>query len=167
MKETLSIISGTRWVESDRIYYPSCLIDPLDSISQLPAHLHFLPNLKFTNKYQDRHGARDTKRCKPACCRGSRIEAKAEVGQIYIERLDVGSQSFTHTVFRQVVGSRAAALETLHVLRQVVTKARFSNFEQLVEIIRTVGRRLVDAQPKGLYHHLHRLCLRNLTARFV
>ena len=51
--------------------------------------------------------------------------------------------------FRQIVGSRATALETLLVLRQVISKARFSNFEQLVEIIRDVGRRLVDAQPKG------------------
>ena len=52
--------------------------------------------------------------------------------------------------FRQIVGSRATALETLLVLRQVISKARFSNFEQLVEIVRDVGRRLVDAQPKGL-----------------
>lgn len=49
---------------------------------------------------------------------------------------------------RQVVGSRPAALETLLLLRQVVAKARFSNIEQLVEIIRAVGRRLVQAQPK-------------------
>jgi len=49
---------------------------------------------------------------------------------------------------RQIVGSRATALETLLVLRQVISKARFSNLEQLVEIIRDVGRRLVDAQPK-------------------
>ncbi|KAK1217400.1 GCD complex subunit gcd7 [Marasmius sp. AFHP31] len=49
---------------------------------------------------------------------------------------------------RQIVGSRATALETLLVLRQVVSKARFSNIEQLVEIIRSVGRRLVEAQPK-------------------
>jgi hypothetical protein len=50
----------------------------------------------------------------------------------------------------QVVGSRATALETVLVLRQVVSKARFSNIEQLVEIIRQVGRQLVEAQPKGL-----------------
>ncbi|KAF9447670.1 nagb/rpia/CoA transferase-like protein [Macrolepiota fuliginosa MF-IS2] len=49
---------------------------------------------------------------------------------------------------RQIVGSRTTALETLLVLRQVVSKARFSNFEQLVEIIKTVGHRLVEAQPK-------------------
>lgn len=59
--------------------------------------------------------------------------------------------------FRQVVGSRATALETLLVLRQVVSKARFSNMEQLVEIIRSVGRRLVDAQPKGFSNnHIYR-----------
>ncbi|KAG5715694.1 Translation initiation factor eIF-2B subunit beta [Termitomyces sp. T112] len=49
---------------------------------------------------------------------------------------------------RQIVGSRAIALETLLVLRQVISKARFSNMEQLAEIIRSVGRRLVNAQPK-------------------
>jgi len=49
---------------------------------------------------------------------------------------------------RQIVGSRQAALETVLVLRQVISKARFSNFEQLVEIIRSVGRKLVEAQPK-------------------
>ncbi|KAH9928477.1 eukaryotic translation initiation factor 2B beta subunit [Epithele typhae] len=49
---------------------------------------------------------------------------------------------------RQVVGSRGAALETVLVLRQVVSKARFSNIQQLIAIIREVGRRLVAAQPK-------------------
>ncbi|KAJ7286085.1 hypothetical protein C8J57DRAFT_1286677 [Mycena rebaudengoi] len=49
---------------------------------------------------------------------------------------------------RQIVGSRATALETLLVLRQVISKSRFSNMEQLVAIIRSVGRRLVEAQPK-------------------
>lgn len=53
------------------------------------------------------------------------------------------------THLRQIVGSRRAALETLFVLRQVVSKARFSNIEQLVEIIHSAGRRLVEAQPKG------------------
>ncbi|EIN07194.1 nagb/rpia/CoA transferase-like protein [Punctularia strigosozonata HHB-11173 SS5] len=49
---------------------------------------------------------------------------------------------------RQVVGSRETALETVLVLRQVVSKARFSNFEQLIDLIRAVGRKLVEAQPK-------------------
>ncbi|KAH9950258.1 eukaryotic translation initiation factor 2B beta subunit [Amylocystis lapponica] len=49
---------------------------------------------------------------------------------------------------RQVVGSREAALETVLVLRQVVSRARFSNIDQLVALIRDVGRRLAEAQPK-------------------
>ncbi|KAG6333225.1 hypothetical protein ID866_5860 [Astraeus odoratus] len=49
---------------------------------------------------------------------------------------------------RQVVGSRETALETVLVLRQVVSKARFSNIDQLLGIIRAVGRKLVEAQPK-------------------
>ncbi|KZV65917.1 nagb/rpia/CoA transferase-like protein [Peniophora sp. CONT] len=49
---------------------------------------------------------------------------------------------------RQVVGSRQAALETVVVLRQVIAKARFQNIQQLVGIIRNVGRTLVQAQPK-------------------
>ncbi|EMD38077.1 hypothetical protein CERSUDRAFT_113218 [Gelatoporia subvermispora B] len=49
---------------------------------------------------------------------------------------------------RQVVGSREAALETVLVLRQVVSRAQFSNITQLVAIIRDVGRRLSEAQPK-------------------
>ncbi|KAF7778546.1 hypothetical protein Agabi119p4_2891 [Agaricus bisporus var. burnettii] len=50
---------------------------------------------------------------------------------------------------RQIVGSRTTALETLLVLRQVITKARFANFEQLVDIIKSVGHKLIEAQPKG------------------
>ncbi|KAI0306412.1 nagb/rpia/CoA transferase-like protein [Multifurca ochricompacta] len=49
---------------------------------------------------------------------------------------------------RQVVGSRETALETALVLRQVVSKARFQNINQLVEIIRSVGQKLIEAQPK-------------------
>ncbi|KAJ7775124.1 hypothetical protein B0H16DRAFT_1408387 [Mycena metata] len=49
---------------------------------------------------------------------------------------------------RQIVGSRATALETLRVLHQVISDSPFSNMEQLVTIVRGVGRRLVEAQPK-------------------
>jgi translation initiation factor eIF-2B subunit beta len=40
-------------------------------------------------------------------------------------------------------------LETVLVLRQVITKARFSTIEELIELIKSVGRKLVEAQPKG------------------
>ena len=52
-------------------------------------------------------------------------------------------------LYRQVKGSREAALETVLLLRQVVASARFSSIEQLLGIVKGVGRRLVEAQPKG------------------
>ena len=56
-----------------------------------------------------------------------------------------------HILCRQVVGSREAALETVLVLRQVVAKARFTNIDQLVSLLRDVGKRLAEAQPKGAF----------------
>ena len=50
-----------------------------------------------------------------------------------------------------MVGSREAALETVLVLRQVVAKARFTNIDQLVSLLREVGKRLAEAQPKGAF----------------
>ncbi|KAF9227813.1 nagb/rpia/CoA transferase-like protein [Gyrodon lividus] len=69
-------------------------------------------------------------------------EPSSAVGQRVVENLAARLRR------RQVVGSRETALETVFVLRQVVSKARFSNIDQLVEIIRSVGRKLVEAQPK-------------------
>ncbi|TCD66190.1 GCD complex subunit gcd7 [Steccherinum ochraceum] len=70
-----------------------------------------------------------------------------------IQGPSAGSQRSVETLVsklrrRQVVGSRDAALETVLVLRQVVSRAKFSNIDQLVAIIRSVGKRLVEAQPK-------------------
>lgn len=70
------------------------------------------------------------------------VEGESQILQI--------SDPDSESLARQVVGSREAALETVLVLRQVVSKARFSNIDQLVTLIRSVGRRLVEAQPKGL-----------------
>jgi translation initiation factor eIF-2B subunit beta len=50
---------------------------------------------------------------------------------------------------RQLVGSREAAIETVLLLRQVVSTAKFSSINQLVGMVKGVGRRLVEAQPKG------------------
>ncbi|KAG9012096.1 GCD complex subunit gcd7 [Tulasnella sp. JGI-2019a] len=49
---------------------------------------------------------------------------------------------------RQVVGSHATALETVKLLRQVVSAAKFTSLDQLVKLVRAVGRELVAAQPK-------------------
>ena len=40
-------------------------------------------------------------------------------------------------------------METVQVLRQVIARARFSHIDELVQMIKAVGRRLVEAQPKG------------------
>ncbi|KAG8902859.1 GCD complex subunit gcd7 [Tulasnella sp. 403] len=49
---------------------------------------------------------------------------------------------------RQIVGSHAAALETVLLLRQIVSAAKFTSLEQLVSLVKTAGRQLVEAQPK-------------------
>lgn len=49
----------------------------------------------------------------------------------------------------QVVGSHATALETVKLLRKVVSAAKFTSLDQLVQLVRAVGRELVAAQPKG------------------
>ncbi|KAH8813508.1 eukaryotic translation initiation factor 2B beta subunit [Flagelloscypha sp. PMI_526] len=49
---------------------------------------------------------------------------------------------------RQIVGAHACALQTLLVLRQVVSRAKFSQIEEIIELVRAVGRRLSEANPK-------------------
>ncbi|KAF8334232.1 uncharacterized protein EI90DRAFT_2915836 [Cantharellus anzutake] len=49
---------------------------------------------------------------------------------------------------RQLVGSREAALQTVHLLRKVVAAARFDTIDQLLETVRLVGKRLAEAQPR-------------------
>jgi hypothetical protein len=50
---------------------------------------------------------------------------------------------------RDLIGSRQTALETAQLLYRFVGVAKFSSIEALVEQIKTVGRRLVAANPKG------------------
>ncbi|ELU44960.1 IF-2B domain-containing protein [Rhizoctonia solani AG-1 IA] len=49
---------------------------------------------------------------------------------------------------RQITGAHDTAVETVLLLRQVVSTARFSSIDQLLDMIRSVGTRLVAAQPK-------------------
>ncbi|CAE7089771.1 unnamed protein product, partial [Rhizoctonia solani] len=51
---------------------------------------------------------------------------------------------------RQVSGAHDTAVETVLLLRQVVSTARFSSIEQLLSMLRSVGTRLVAAQPKEI-----------------
>lgn len=49
----------------------------------------------------------------------------------------------------QLVGAHATAMETVLLLRQIVSTARFSSIEQLIDTVKGVGRKLIAAQPKG------------------
>ncbi|CAE6516954.1 unnamed protein product [Rhizoctonia solani] len=51
---------------------------------------------------------------------------------------------------RQVSGAHDTAVETVLLLRQVVSTARFSSIEQLLAMLRSVGKRLIAAQPKEI-----------------
>ncbi|GAO51940.1 IF-2B-domain-containing protein [Saitoella complicata NRRL Y-17804] len=51
---------------------------------------------------------------------------------------------------KQIRGSHNVALETALVLRQVVSNARWSNQDQLVDQVKEIGRRLVKAAPREL-----------------
>ncbi|KAG9123776.1 GCD complex subunit gcd7 [Ceratobasidium sp. 392] len=51
---------------------------------------------------------------------------------------------------RQITGAHDTAVETVLLLRQVVSTARFSSLAQLLNMLRSVGKRLVDAQPKEI-----------------
>ena len=48
-----------------------------------------------------------------------------------------------------------AALKTALILRQVVSKARFLNIQQLVAVVREARRRPIDAWPQGAYLPQH------------
>lgn len=50
---------------------------------------------------------------------------------------------------RQIVGSNSSALETAFLLRDIITNARFSSGEELIRMVREIGKRLIRAQPVG------------------
>jgi translation initiation factor eIF-2B subunit beta len=41
-------------------------------------------------------------------------------------------------------------METVILLRQYISKAKFSTMDQLINKIKEIGRRLVEAQPTGM-----------------
>jgi translation initiation factor eIF-2B subunit beta len=51
---------------------------------------------------------------------------------------------------RQIFGPRSCALATIILLRQVIASGRFSSTAKLLERVRDVGRRLVQANPREL-----------------
>lgn len=61
----------------------------------------------------------------------------------------VRSTSRRTLTIRQIVGSLNVGIATAALIHKIVDKAKFSTFEQLVGIIRDVGRLLIAANPKG------------------
>lgn len=63
------------------------------------------------------------------------------------------SQSVDHFVSqlkrRQVYGSNHTALETANLLRTVISNSRWSNAAGLLQLIKEIAIRLVQAQPVG------------------
>jgi hypothetical protein len=68
----------------------------------------------------------------------------------------ISSNLYTYVLLdsRQIFGSHEAALETVLLLRQVVAAAKFNTIDQLLDMVRRVGRRLVEAQPRGRLQHV-------------
>lgn len=63
------------------------------------------------------------------------------------------SQSIDHFVSqlkrRQIVGSNQTALETAQLLRTVISNSRWTNAASLIQSIRELAARLLQAQPVG------------------
>lgn len=53
------------------------------------------------------------------------------------------------TIKRQVVGSRNIALATAQLCHTVVRSAKFTTIDELLALVKAVGRKLVEANPKG------------------
>ncbi|ORX89536.1 translation initiation factor eIF-2B beta subunit [Basidiobolus meristosporus CBS 931.73] len=51
---------------------------------------------------------------------------------------------------RQVIGSWQVSVETAILLRQVVSISRWNSVDVLIQTVKTVGKRLIDAQPQEL-----------------
>ncbi|KAL1412584.1 GCD complex subunit gcd7 [Vanrija albida] len=51
---------------------------------------------------------------------------------------------------RQIVGSRNVALATIALIQNIVRSVKYNTIDELLAIIRDVGRRLVEANPKEL-----------------
>lgn len=51
---------------------------------------------------------------------------------------------------RQIKNSRSSAIATVHLLLQVVAKQRWKNIAELLQRIRNVGQRLIEAQPREM-----------------
>ncbi|ODV86068.1 hypothetical protein CANARDRAFT_7429 [[Candida] arabinofermentans NRRL YB-2248] len=49
---------------------------------------------------------------------------------------------------RQITGSFSVATETCHLLMRVISNSRWTNTDEFIQLIRGVGQRLIQAQPR-------------------
>ena len=54
---------------------------------------------------------------------------------------------------RQIVGSLNVALATAALIQSIVRSARYNTIDELLALIKAVGRKLTEANPKGMYTH--------------
>lgn len=50
----------------------------------------------------------------------------------------------------QLAGAQESAMETALLMKYIVTHAKFDTIHELISIIKAAGRKLVEAQPKGM-----------------
>jgi hypothetical protein len=50
---------------------------------------------------------------------------------------------------RHIVGSRNAAIATATLIKNIVRHVKYSTVEELINIIKAIGKRLMDANPRG------------------
>lgn len=53
------------------------------------------------------------------------------------------------TGHREIVGSLNVALATAVLLHTVVRSAKYGNIDELLALLKLIGRRLAEANPKG------------------
>jgi len=52
---------------------------------------------------------------------------------------------------RHIVGSRNAAIATATLIKNIVRHVKYSTVEELISIIKAIGKRLMDANPRGTH----------------
>lgn len=56
---------------------------------------------------------------------------------------------------RQIIGSLNVALATAALIQNVARTVKYSTVEELISVIKAIGRRLIDANPRGMSYSEH------------
>jgi hypothetical protein len=119
---------------------------PMDAV----AHSHHADETTDTDPLNSPPSIKASTRSSSSCKEG---ESRAHVTTVEPPKRTSTLLTRTHNQKKQtnrdLIGSRQTALETAQLLYRFVGVAKFSSIEALVEQIKTVGRRLVAANPKG------------------